>query len=70
MAGQESRSYRAQGIVLRHVEVGEADRILTLYTLEYGKVQAIAKGVRKLRSRKAGHLEPFSRVELRIQLPI
>ncbi|NLE92404.1 MAG: hypothetical protein GX599_00225, partial [Chloroflexi bacterium] len=35
MAGQESRSYRAQGIVLRHVEVGEADRILTLYTLEY-----------------------------------
>lgn len=64
MAGQESRSYRAQGIVLRHVEVGEADRILTLYTLEYGKVQAIAKGVRKLRSRKAGHLEPFSRVEL------
>jgi len=50
--------------VLRHVEVGEADRILTLYTLEYGKVQAIAKGIRKLRSRKAGHLEPFSRVEL------
>lgn len=49
---------------MRHVEVGEADRILTFYTLEYGKVQAIAKGVRKMRSRKAGHLEPFSRVEL------
>lgn len=49
---------------MRHVEVGEADRILTFYTLEYGKVQTIAKGIRKLRSRKAGHLEPFSRVEL------
>jgi len=64
VARAESRSYRAQGVVLRHVEVGEADRILTIYTLEYGKVQAIAKGIRKLRSRKAGHLEPFSRVEL------
>ena len=50
--------------MLRHVEVGEADRILTFYTLEYGKIQAIAKGIRKMRSRKAGHLEPFSRVEL------
>jgi DNA repair protein RecO (recombination protein O) len=46
------------------MEYGEADRILTIYTLEYGKVQAIAKGIRKLQSRKAGHLEPFSRVEL------
>lgn len=64
MARPESRSYRAQGVVLRHAEYGEADRILTLYTLEYGKVQAIAKGIRKARSRKAGHLEPFSRVEL------
>jgi len=64
MTSPDSRSYRAQGVVLRHVEVGEADRILTIYTLEYGKLQAIAKGIRKLRSRKAGHLEPFSRVEL------
>ena len=64
MTKPDSRSYRAQGVVLRHVEVGEADRILTIYTLEYGKLQAIAKGIRKLRSRKAGHLEPFSRVEL------
>ncbi len=64
MTSPDSRSYRAQGVVLRHVEYGEADRILTFYTLEYGKVQAIAKGIRKMRSRKAGHLEPFSRVEL------
>lgn len=64
MISPDSRSYRAQGVVLRHVEVGEADRILSFYTLEYGKLQAIAKGIRKMRSRKAGHLEPFSRVEL------
>ena len=64
MTNPDSRSYRAQGVVLRHVEVGEADRILSFYTLEYGKLSAIAKGIRKMRSRKAGHLEPFSRVEL------
>jgi DNA repair protein RecO (recombination protein O) len=62
----EQRSYRAQGIVIRHREFGEADRILSLYTLEKGKVQAIAKGVRKIKSRKAGHLEPFTQVILQL----
>jgi DNA repair protein RecO (recombination protein O) len=62
----EQRSYRAQGIVIRHRELGEADRILSLYTLEKGKVQAIAKGVRKIKSRKAGHLEPFTQVILQL----
>ncbi len=61
-----ARSYRALAIVLKHREYGEADRILTLYTQEYGKIQAIAKGVRKLKSRKAGHLEPFTLVSLQL----
>jgi len=52
--------------VLRHSDYGEADRLLTLYTRETGKVRAIAKGVRKIRSRKAGHLEPFTRVTLQL----
>ena len=39
---------------------------MTLYTQEYGKVQAIAKGVRKLKSRKAGHLEPFTLVSIQL----
>jgi len=52
--------------VIRHREFGEADRILSLYTLEKGKVQAIAKGVRKIKSRKAGHLEPFTQVILQL----
>jgi DNA repair protein RecO (recombination protein O) len=58
------RSIRAEAIVLRHREMGEADRLLWLYTRDRGKVRAIAKGVRKIRSRKAGHLEPFTRVNL------
>ncbi len=54
------RSFRVEGIVLSHRDWGEADRHLTIYTREMGKVQSIAKGVRKPRSRKAGHLEPFT----------
>jgi DNA repair protein RecO (recombination protein O) len=64
MASREPRSYRAQAIVLGHIEYGEADRILRLFTYEKGKITAIAKGVRKIRSRKAGHLEPFTHVNL------
>ncbi len=55
---------RAEAVVLRHTDWGEADRLLWLFTRELGKVRAIAKGVRKPRSRKAGHLEPFTRVGL------
>jgi DNA repair protein RecO (recombination protein O) len=58
------RSFRVEAVVLKHKDWGETDRILGLCTLELGKVTAIAKGVRKARSRKAGHLEPFTRVNL------
>ncbi len=58
------RSLRVEAVVLRHIDWGEADRILTLLTREEGKLRCVAKGVRKLRSRKAGHLEPFTRVAL------
>ncbi len=60
------RSFRAEAVVLRHSDFGEADRLLTLYTRERGKVRAIAKGARKIASRKAGHLEPFTRVKLQL----
>ncbi|HTX92642.1 MAG TPA: DNA repair protein RecO [Anaerolineales bacterium] len=62
----EPRSFRVEAVVLRHADWGEADRILTLFTRERGKVRAIAKGARKVRSRKAGHLEPFTRVTLQL----
>jgi DNA repair protein RecO (recombination protein O) len=58
------RSIRSEALVIRHSDWGEADRMLTIFTRELGKVRAIAKGVRKPRSRKAGHLEPFTRVNL------
>lgn len=60
------RSLRVEGVALRHNDMGEADRLLTIYTRELGKLRAIAKGVRKMRSRKAGHLEPFTRVNLQL----
>ncbi len=62
----EARSFRVEAVVLRHLDWGEADRLLTLYTREKGKVRAVAKGARRLRSRKAGHLEPFTRVTLQL----
>ena len=60
------RSLRADAVVLRHYDWGEADRLLTLYTRELGKVRAIAKGARKMTSRKAGHIEPFTHVKLQL----
>ncbi len=60
------RSLRVEAVVLRHMDYGEADRILTLYTRQLGKVRALVKGARKITSRKAGHLEPFTRVSLQL----
>lgn len=54
-----SRTYRAEAIVLKTTDLGEADRILTLLTRHYGKVRVIAKGIRKPTSRLAGHAEPL-----------
>jgi len=66
MSPREIRSYRTQAIVLGHKDYGEADRILKIFTFEKGKITVIAKGVRRIRSRKAGHLEPFTRVNLQL----
>lgn len=60
------RSFRVTAVILRHADWGEADRLLTLYTREQGKLRAIGKGLRKMRSRKAGHLEPFTQVTLQL----
>ncbi len=52
--------------MLRHSDYGEADRILTLYARQLGKTHALVKGARKITSRKAGHLEPFTHVKLQL----
>jgi len=57
-------SVKTEGIVLRSLRYGEADRILHLYTPARGRISAIAKGVRKAKSRFGGRLEPFFRLDL------
>ena len=57
-----SRLYRDQGIVLRTMRLGEADRIVTLMSAGRGKIRAVAKGVRKTKSRFGGRLEPMTHV--------
>lgn len=56
--------YRDEGVVLRTMRLGEADRIVTLATPEHGKVRAVAKGVRRTKSRIGSRLEPLSHVSL------
>lgn len=60
------RSFRVEAVVLRHNDYGEADRLLTLYTRQLGKTRVLAKGARKIASRKAGHIEPFTQVKLQL----
>jgi DNA repair protein RecO (recombination protein O) len=57
-------SLKTEGIVIRSLRYGEADRILHLYTPDRGRIGAIAKGVRRARSRFGGRLEPFFRLNL------
>jgi len=58
--------YRDAGIVLRAQKLGEADRIVTLLTRRHGKVRAVAKGVRRTRSRFGARLEPFMIVDVQL----
>lgn len=58
------RSYRTEAIVLRRTEFGEADRIVTFYTPGFGKLRALAKGVRRPRSKLSGHVEFFTHSSL------
>src|SRR4051812_44047808 len=58
--------YRDAAIVLRTQKLGEADRIVTLLTRERGKVRAVAKGVRRTRSRFGARLEPFMMTDVQL----
>jgi DNA repair protein RecO (recombination protein O) len=59
----QARLYQIEGIVLGRRDQGEADRIVTCLTPQ-GRMDFLAKGIRKPRSRKAGHLELFSRTSM------
>ena len=58
------RTYRTEAVVLRSFRLGEADRVLHAYTADRGRVGAVAKGVRRTKSRFGARLEPLSHVEL------
>ena len=60
----QERLYRTEAIILRHADLGEADRLLTIFTPRLGKLRVVAKGARKPGSRKSGHVELFTRSTL------
>lgn len=55
-------------LVLRRIKSGEADRIIILLTKELGKIKTVAKGIRKITSRRSPHLEIFSHVKVKIRI--
>lgn len=59
-----TRSAPAEGIVLKRVNLSEADRIVTILTREFGKIAGVAKGVRKLNSSRKSYLEPGNHIKV------
>lgn len=59
----KQHSYSSDGIVLSRKNYGEADRILIIISKDYGKLSLLAKGIRKIKSKKRGHLEIFSKIK-------
>src|SRR5699024_6717930 len=64
--GRSVRLYRDRAVVLRQHKLGEADRSITLLTRDHGLVRAVAKGVRRTRSRFGGRLEPFGHIDVQV----
>ena len=62
------RTYRTEGVVIRQMPLGEADRVLTLCSPDMGKVRAVAKGVRRAKSRLGGHLELLNRASVSVAI--
>lgn len=58
--------YYLDGFVIHRIALGEADKIITFFSKEKGKVRVVAKGVRKAKAKLAGHLEPFNEIKLRL----
>lgn len=61
---ERARVYRTRGVVLRRTDLGEADKILTIYTSRLGKLRAVAKGVRRPGSRLSGHVDEFAYADM------
>ena len=59
-------TFTTEGVILKRKDMGEADRVITAWTLKFGKVSLIAKGVRRITSRRAGNVEVLNRVKLHV----
>lgn len=64
------RVYKTAGIVLRQRKLGEADKVLTILTPNLGKLDAVAKGVRRPTSKLAGHVEPLTHSSFLVALSL
>ncbi len=62
MRGETGRTYKSEGVVLKRTNFGEADKIVTIFSKHYGRITVLAKGVRRLTSRKRGDLEVFNQI--------
>jgi DNA repair protein RecO (recombination protein O) len=62
----DSHLFKTEAIVLKRSDLGEADRLLALFTPQLGRIRAVAKGARKITSRLGGHVELFTHVQLLI----
>ena len=60
------RTFHSDAIIMRRHDFGEADRLLTIFTPEHGKLKAIAKGSKKPAGRRTGHVELYTRVAMMI----
>lgn len=60
------RTYSTEAVVLGSHKLGDADRVVTLFTRDHGKTPAVVKGVRKIRSRFGGRLEPFTHLAVQL----
>lgn len=63
---RSERSIRVQALILTHTNYGECDRFVRMLTPDHGKISALARGVRKMNSRKSGHLEPFTLISAQL----
>ena len=60
------RTYKTEGVVIRHSSSGEADLVLAIYTADYGTIHVGGRGLRRAKSRLAGHLQPLSHVAIQL----
>jgi DNA repair protein RecO (recombination protein O) len=66
MASYKSTIFETKAIVIRHMPIGEADRLVTFYSEKFGKVRAIARGVRRYKSKMSGHLDILNLVSISV----